>query len=89
MWSKREWHLFYLASKRSPKLRPPRPVDRTEGNRLSPTEGYSPKELNDAGMTLMEADSLGLPIDVARNGACMANVVMLAAYTEANRRRTP
>lgn len=88
MWSKRDWHLFYFASKCTPKLRPPRPVDRSEGNRLLPAQGYSPKELNDAGMTLMEADSLGLPIDVARNGACQANVVMLAAFAEASRRRT-
>jgi ribosomal protein L13E len=87
MWSKREWHLFYFASQRSPKLRPPRPVDQAEGNRLLPVKGYSPKELNDAGITLMEADRLGLPIDVARNGACTANVVMLAAFAEANRRR--
>ncbi len=89
MWSKRDWHLFYFASQRNSRLRPPRPVDRTEGDRLVPTEGFSPKELNDAGMTLMEADRLGLPIDVGRNGACMANVVMLAAFTEASRRRMP
>jgi len=89
MWSKQDWHLFYFASKRNLKLRPPRPVDQADGDRLSPVAGYSPKELNDAGMTLMEADRLGLPIDVARNGACTANVVMLAAFAETSRRRLP
>ncbi len=89
MWSKRDWHLFYLASTHNARLRPPRPVDRSAGDRLVPTEGYSPKELNDAGLTLMEADRYGLPIDVARNGSCMANVVMLAAFAEASRRRLP
>jgi len=89
MWSKQDWHLFYFASKRNLKLRPPRPVDQADGDRLSPVAGYSPKELNDAGMTLMEADRLGLPIDVARNGACTANVVMLAAFAAASRLRLP
>ena len=50
MWNRRDWDDFFdIVRKRWHNHRPLRPVDLSRRNRLSPTEGYSLAELDDAG----------------------------------------
>ncbi len=88
MWSRRDWDdFFHIVRKRSNKLRPPRPVDLSRRNRLVPTEGYSLAELDDAGLSLEQAERLGLPVDAGRVGSYGPNVSALRDFLRATRSR--
>jgi len=67
--------------------RPPRPVHRSRPNRLTPAEGYSLAELDDAGLSIEQAEMLGLPVDAGRVGAYGPNVSALRDYVRATRSR--
>jgi len=59
MWNRRDWDDFFdIVRKRWHTHRPPRPLDRS-GRRLTPAEGYSLAELDDAGMSIEQAEILG------------------------------
>jgi ribosomal protein L13E len=88
MWSRRDWDdFFHIVRKRSNSLRPPRPVDLSRRNRLVPTEGYSLAELDDAGLSLEQAERLGLPVDAGRVGSYGPNVSALRDFLRATRSR--
>ena len=62
MWNRRDWDEFFrMIKKRGGAQRPLRPVDRSHRNRLVPAEGYSLAELDDAGLSIEQAEYLGLP----------------------------
>ncbi len=87
MWIRRDWHQFYIeTNKHWERLRPPRPVQRTERSRLAPAQGFSVRELDDAGITLDRAERLGLPVDMGRHCAYAPNVDMLRVFARATRR---
>src|SRR6476660_10146756 len=68
-WQKRDWQQFYeLARRPWRRHRPPRPVYPSGLNRVAPAQGYSLSELDDAGVGLDQAESLGLPVDAGRIG---------------------
>lgn len=86
MWSRRDWDEFsQIVEKRWRGLRPPRPVDLTVKNRLVPAEGYSLAELDDAGISLEQADRLGLPVDAGRFGSYSPNVWTLRDFLRLTR----
>jgi len=88
MWNRRDWHDFFqIVSKRWDMRRPPRPVDLSLHNRLVPAEGYSLAELDDAGMSIEQAERFGLPVDAGRMGVYSANVIALRDYFRATRER--
>ncbi len=88
MWSRRDWDdFFHIVRKRSNSLRPPRPVDLSRRNRLVPAEGYSLAELDDAGVSLEQAERLGLPVDAGRVGSYGPNVSALRDFLRATRSR--
>jgi ribosomal protein L13E len=88
MWNRRDWDEFYrIVEKRWSRLRPLRPVDRSGVNRLSPAEGYSLAELDDAGISIEQAENLGLPVDAGRVGSYSPNVSSLRDYLRGERRR--
>lgn len=88
MWNRRDWDDFFdLVGKRGNMRRPPRPVDMSRRNRVLPTEGYSLAELDDAGLSIEQAESLGLPVDAGRVGSYGPNVVSLREYLRATRSR--
>ncbi len=88
MWSRRDWDdFFHIVRKRSNSLRPPRPVDLSRRNRLVPAEGYSLAELDDAGLSLEQAERLGLPVDAGRVGSYGPNVSALRDFLRATRSR--
>ena len=67
MWNRRDWDdFFHIVRKRGQMNRPPRPVHRSLRNRLTPAEGYSLAELDDAGLSIEQAEILGLPVDAGR-----------------------
>ena len=70
-----------------PAHRPPRPVDLSHRNRLVPTEGYSLAELDQAGLSIEQAEYLGLPVDAGRVGSYGPNVSQLRDYLRATRTR--
>lgn len=90
MWTRKEWQQYYrMEGRRWHRLRPLRPLDRTGGglNRLVPTEGYSLAELDDAGISIEQAENLGLPVDAGRVGAYGPNVSSLREFVHATRSR--
>jgi ribosomal protein L13E len=89
MWSKRDWKAYYgVARNGRSRMRPPRPVFMTDAKRLAPTEGFSLKELDDAGISLEHAENLGLPIDMGRSFAVGQNVEALRGCLIASRDRS-
>jgi ribosomal protein L13E len=89
MWNRRDWDDFFdIVATRWHMRRPPRPVDRSGRNRITPTEGYSLAELDDAGLSIEQAELLGLPVDAGRVGSYGPNVSSLREYIRATRSRT-
>jgi ribosomal protein L13E len=88
MWTRKDWHQYYhLAGTRWHRMRPLRPLDRGVLNRLVPAEGYSLAELDDAGITIEQAEGLGLPVDAGRVGSYGPNVSELREFVRAARAR--
>jgi hypothetical protein len=88
MWNRRDWDDFFLiVRKRWSAHRPPRPVDLSRRNRLVPTEGYSLAELDEAGLSIEQAEYLGLPVDAGRVGSYGPNVTTLREFFRASRSR--
>jgi ribosomal protein L13E len=88
MWNRRDWDDFFdIVRKRSTLQRPLRPVELARRNRLVPTEGYSLAELDDAGLSIEQAERLGLPVDAGRVGSYGPNVSALREYIRAARSR--
>lgn len=88
MWNRRDWAEFFdIVQRRWHVHRPPRPVDRSVRNRLVPAEGYSLAELDDAGLSIEQAESLGLPVDAGRVGSYGPNVSALRDFLRATRAR--
>jgi ribosomal protein L13E len=89
MWNRRDWDDFFdIVMKRSRMQRPPRPLDRSgRSRRLVPAEGYSLAELDDAGLSIEQAEVLGLPVDAGRVGAYGPNTTALREYVRATRSR--
>src|ERR1700676_3366879 len=85
-WHKRDWKQFYeLARRPWQRHRPPRPVYPTGINRVLPAAGFSLSELDDAGLDLDLAESLGLPVDAGRIGAYGPNVTTLRDFVRSSR----
>lgn len=88
MWNRRDWDDFFdIVRRRSSLQRPLRPVELARRNRLVPTEGYSLAELDDAGLSIEQAERLGLPVDAGRVGSYGPNVSALREYIRATRSR--
>lgn len=88
MWNRRDWDDFFnIVRKRWHSHRPPRPVHMSLRNRVTPAEGYSLAELDDAGLSIEQAERLGLPVDAGRIGAYGPNVSALRDYIRATRSR--
>jgi len=88
MWNRRDWDEFFdIVRKRWHTHRPPRPVDLSRRNRLTPAEGYSLAELDDAGISIEQAEQFGLPVDAGRVGSYGPNVTALREYVRATRSR--
>jgi len=88
MWNRRDWDDFFdIVRKRSHSQRPPRPVHLSRRNQVTPAEGYSLAELDDAGLSIEQAERLGLPVDAGRIGAYGPNVSVLRDYVRATRSR--
>lgn len=88
MWNRRDWDEFFnIVRRRWQAHRPPRPVARSMRNRLVPTEGYSISELQDAGLTIEQAENMGLPVDAGRFGSYGPNVTALKEFLRASRTR--
>jgi len=62
-------------------------VDLSRRNRVTPTEGYSLAELDDAGISIEQAELFGLPVDAGRVGAYGPNISSLRDYIRASRSR--
>ena len=85
-WHKRDWKQFYeLARRPWQRHRPPRPVYPSGFNRVLPAAGFSLSELDDAGVDLDLAESLGLPVDAGRIGAYGPNVTVLRDFVRSSR----
>jgi ribosomal protein L13E len=89
MWNRRDWAEFFdIVKKGGQAHRPLRPVDRSRRDRrLVPAEGYSLAELDDAGLSIEQAEILGLPVDAGRVGCYGPNVSALRDYIRATRSR--
>jgi ribosomal protein L13E len=55
-------------------------------NRLLPAVGFSLSELDDAGINIELAESLGLPVDASRIGAYAPNVSALRDFVRSARK---
>ena len=85
-WHKSDWRQFYEIARRPwRRHRPPRPVYPSGLNRVAPAQGFSLSELDDAGVDLDLAESLGLPVDAGRIGAYGPNVTVLRDFIRASR----
>jgi ribosomal protein L13E len=85
-WQKRDWRQFYeLARRPWRRHRPPRPVYPSGLNRVTPAQGYSLSELDDAGIDLDLAEALGLPVDAGRIGVYGPNVTVLREFIRSSR----
>ena len=85
-WQKRDWREFYEIARRPwRRHRPPRPVYPSGLNRVAPAQGFSLSELDDAGVDLDLAESLGLPVDAGRIGVYGPNVSVLRDFIRASR----
>lgn len=88
MWNQRDWDEFFeIVGKRWNMRRPPRPLAMSQRNRALPAEGYSLAELNDAGLSIEQAERLGLPVDAGRVGSYGPNVATLREFIRASRSR--
>jgi ribosomal protein L13E len=88
MWTRRDWDDFFdIVQRRGMRHRPPRPVALSRRNRVVPTEGYSLAELDDAGLSIEQAEMFGLPVDAGRVGAYSPNVSSLRDFIRATRSR--
>jgi ribosomal protein L13E len=87
MWNRRDWDDFFHIVRKRQTNRPPRPVDMSRRNRVTPAEGYSLAELDDAGLSIEQAELLGLPVDAGRVGSYGPNVSVLRDYIRATRSR--
>src|SRR5271169_4462163 len=88
MWNRRDWDDFFqIVRKNWRGMRPPRPVDRSTRNRLVPAEGYSLAELDDAGISIEQAEQFGLPVDAGRVGSYGPNVWALRDFRRVTRAR--
>lgn len=88
MWTRRDWIQFYhMGGKRLERYRPPRPVYLSPASRVLPAAGFSLRELDDVGLTLDQAESLGLPVDAGRLGSYGPNVSALRDYVRSARAR--
>jgi ribosomal protein L13E len=88
MWNRRDWDDFFqIVRKRWHNQRPPRPVAPARKNRVLPTEGYSLAELDDAGLSIEQAELLGLPVDAGRIGTYGPNVSTLREFIRVARSR--
>jgi len=86
MWVRSDWREFFrIADRRWYKFRPPRPVDLSSRGRVAPTEGFSMRELDDAGISLEQAQTFGLPVDCGRVSAYGHNVSALRDFARAAR----
>ena len=86
MWIRSDWRVFFkTAGRRLDKFRPPRPVDLSGVGRVSPTEGFSLRELDDAGISLEQAQTFGLPVDCGRVSAYGPNVSALRDFARTAR----
>lgn len=86
MWNRRDWDEFFnIVKKRTTSLRPPRPVHMSRRNRLTPAEGYSLAELDESGLSIEQAETLGVPVDAGRVGSYGPNVSALRDYVRATR----
>ena len=52
-----------------------------------PTEGYSLAELDQAGLSIEQAEYLGLPVDAGRVGSYGPNVTTLREFYRSSRSR--
>lgn len=87
MWTRRDWHQFFHTSRgRLERYRPPRPVYLSPASRVLPAEGFSLRELDDAGVSLDQAETLGLPVDVIRIDSYGPNVTALRDFLRAARK---
>jgi ribosomal protein L13E len=85
MWRKRDWQQFYILLGRGwERLRPPRPV-RFDGRNVQPAEGFSFAELDDAGLSLAQAERFGLPVEGGRAISYGPNVAALREFARAVR----
>ena len=88
MWNRRDWDdIFNIVKTRWHTKRPLRPVDISGRNRLTPAEGYSLAELDEAGLSIERAEYLGLPVDAGRVGSYGPNVTALREFLRATRSR--
>lgn len=86
MWVKRDWQQYFEIARRPwQRHRPPRPVYPAGINRVRPAAGFSLSELDDAGISLDIAESLGLPVDASRIGAYGPNVSTLREFVRSSR----
>ena len=86
MWVKRDWQQYFEIARRPwQRHRPPRPVYPTVLNRVLPAVGFSLSELDDAGISLDIAESLGLPVDASRIGVYGPNVSTLREFVRSSR----
>jgi ribosomal protein L13E len=54
---------------------------------MEPAAGFSVGELNDAGLTVEQAEIFGLPVDIARLSSHTANVSALRVFVRQARAR--
>ena len=86
MWSRSDWREFFrIAGRRASKYRPPRPVDLSGAGRLIPASGFSLRELDAAGLSIMQAQELELPVDAGRVSEHRSNVSALRDYARSTR----
>jgi len=88
MWNRRDWDDFFNIVRQPWQThRPPRPLDLSGRKRAVPAVGYSLAELDDAGLSIEQAERLGLPVDAGRVGSYGPNVSALREYIRATRSR--
>lgn len=88
MWTRREWREYFERIQRaSEPFRPLRPVARQGGGRVEPAAGFSVRELDEAGLSLEQAQLLDLPVDVGRINAYAPNVLALREFVRLTRGR--
>ncbi len=88
MWTRREWREYFERIQRaSEPFRPLRPMARLGGGRVEPAAGFSVRELDEAGLSLEQAQLLDLPVDVGRISAYAPNVIALREFVRLSRGR--
>lgn len=86
MWRKRDWEQFFqMASQPRMRLRPPRPIQRIDAERMGPAVGFSLGELSAAGVSIDWAEAFGLPVDAGRVGSDEINVSALRDFARTAR----